>query len=426
MQFSKVSDSLLDLNKEGPLKLIMHGLIILATSLSFASTAEFGFTEIAGTTDNYNIKDRDGFVDFSLVIPALTIQELMHFDLARVISPENDVLSILGRTIVVPSNLSLPKQVESYFLSFTLDKPQYRSYVRDLGPYNMYALQGTFPIKKVVDAAQGGQSIFEMVNLFTFNGGGSVPIDVKESTQNIKISINQWKLNTSVNLSAPNLQKGREILAFSLFQVGEEFYPSDIKRLMSGKTEKLATRGNHDNYVLSVLVNNGQQKFIDTFRKNNGHLTAALFGNDASRATFDLGNISYSLQKVSGTSPISAQLLPQMPSPALDTSENRLSFVIPQTIESIQPYLMFVTLSEVKTAGSESLPLELKNTIWTSEAMTWQSDFSIPTEATALLVSGKKYAWEVLYLATTDLQADSSIDWSKVSHVTRSTLTFNH
>lgn len=408
------------------MKLIIHGLIVIATSLSFANTADFGFTEIAGTTDNYNIKDRDGFVDFSLVIPALTLQELMHFDLARVISPENDVLSILGRTIVVPSNLSLPKQVESYFLSFTLDKPQYRSYVRDLGPYNMYALQGTFPIKKVVDAAQGGQSIFEMVNLFTFNGGGTVPVDVKEATQNIKISINQWKLNTSVNLSAPTLKKGREVLAFSLFQVGEEFYPTDIKRLMSGKTEKLATRENHDNYVLSVLVNNGQQKFIDAFRKNNGHLTAALFANDASRATFDLGNISYSLQKVNGSNPLSVQLLPQIPAPSFDSTENRLSFTMPQTIENLQPYLMFVTLSEVKTAGSESLPLELKNTIWTSAAMNWQSDFLVPAETSALLIPGRKYAWEVLYLATTELQTDSSIDWSKVSHVTRSTLTFSH
>ena len=148
------------------MKLLTHTLILLFSSLAFASktspAALSGFTEIAGTTTNYsNIKDKDGVVDFSLVIPAMTVDELMNFELSRIVSPENDTLNILSKELQVPSNLSLPRQVESYFLSFTLDKPEFRSYVREMGQYNLYALQGTFPLKKVIDGIQAGQSLFE-------------------------------------------------------------------------------------------------------------------------------------------------------------------------------------------------------------------------------------------------------------------------
>lgn len=407
------------------MKNLSHVLIVLFASVGFASgisiKALTGFTEVAGTTDSYKIKDKDGFVDFSLVMPAMNMEELMNFDLARIISPENDELNILSKTFEVPSNLSLPKQVESYFLSFTLDKPEYRAYVRDMGQYNLYALHGTFPIKKVVDGAQSGQSLFEMVNLFSFKGGGAQVVDVKGPTKDVKIGINTWALDTTNSVSVPTIPKGTEVLSFSLFKVNDELYPADIKRVLSGKTEQLTNRKGLESYVLSVLLNNTQQVLISELRANDGDITKTIFG---SRAAFDLNQISYSLQQVSGTNPVLASFLPQVPAPQFDAATNIVSFKPPQTIAGVSPYSMLVVLSEVTTAGSENLPLDLKNTIWSGESSSWQTSMTLPSTVTAMIQPGKKYALEVLFLGTATAQS-GTLDWSKVTHVTRNTLTIS-
>lgn len=408
------------------MKLLSHVLIVLFSSLASANVSTLatmsGFTEIAGTTTDYKIKEKDGFVDFSLVIPAMTIDELMNFDLGRIISPENDTLNILSKSFEVPSNLSLPKQTESYFLSFTLDKPDFRAYVKDMGHYNLYAVHGTFPIKKVVDGAQGGMSIFEMVNLFTFQGGGSELIEVKGPTKDVKIGIKEWSFTTSTTVTAPSVASGKEVLAFSLFKDADEFYPTDIKRVLSGKTEKLTTRSGVDSYVLSVLLNNTQSILIDNLTANGGNIFGAIFGTEANRATFDLGQISYSIQKV-GATPMTATFLPQVPAPKF--ANDTLTAVPPQTIAGVSPYATLVVLSEVTTAGSASLPLDFKNVLWSAPLANWQASAAVPTSATALMQKGKKYSMEVIYLGTAAPASDATIDWTKVTHVTRSTLTLN-
>lgn len=404
------------------LKKMNHVLIALVSSLVFAAAAfavVSGFTEVSGTTVNYNGKDKDGIVDFSLVIPAMTAEELMNFDLGRIISPENDTLSILGKSLEIPSNLSLPKQVESYFLSFTLDKPAYRSYVREMGYYNLYALQGNFPIKKVVDGFQGGKSLFELVNLFTFKGGGSEVVEVKGPTKDVKIGINTWTFAGSNTVTAPAIAANKEVLSFSMFQLNGELYPTDIKRILSGKTEKLINRADADNYVLAVLVNNTKQPFIEAVDTARGNIASAIFGERA--ATFDLNQISYNLQKVNGAQPVAATFLPQVPAPKY--ASNTLTATAPQTIAGVSPYAMMVVLSEVTTAGSANLPLDFKNVLWSAPQATWQTSIAVPADVSAMMVKGKKYSFDVLFLGTAAPVSGTDIDWSQVTHVTRNSVT---
>lgn len=407
------------------MKLRNHVLMTVATlfaSVAFAVTMT-GFTEISGVTNNYKLKDKDGIVDFSLVMPAMTIDELMNFDLARIISPENDTLNILSKKFEVPSNLSLPKQTESYFLSFTLDKPLFRSYVRDLGNYNLYALHGSFPIKKVVDAAQAGQTLFEMVNLFTFHGGGSETIDVKGPTKDVKLAINEWSLGAATSVTAPAIAKGKEVLAFTLFKDGNELYPTDMKRILSGKTEKLTMRAGSDNYVLSVLLNNMQKSLKDSLTITDGDISAALFNPRAT--AFDLNQISYTVQHV-GASATTPEFLPQIAAPQYEAANGSFQATPPQTIASVQPYFTVITLSEITTAGTDNLPLDFRNPLWSGAAVGWINAAVLPADVASFLKPGSKYALEVMYLGTSDgTSSDINIDWSKVSHVTRNALTLN-
>ncbi len=403
---------------------VLMTITALFASVAFAVTMN-GFTEIAGTTNSYTLKDKDGVIDFSLVMPAMSTEELMNFDLARIISPDNDALTILSKKFEVPSNMSAPKQTESYFLSFTIEKPEFRAYVRDMGNYNLYALHGSFPVKKVVDAAQSGQSLFEMVNLFTFKGGGSELIEVKGPTKDVKIAINEWSLGSAIKVSAPTVAKGKEVLAFTLFKEGDELYPADIKRVLSGTTETLTSRAGSDSYVLSVLVNNTQKSLTESLRLADGNLTAALFS--ARATTFDLNQISYTLQPLgtaaaSGSAAVAPAFLPQIAAPLFDGKT--IMATLPQTITGVDPYATVITLSEVTTAGTSNLPLDFKNQLWSTEQMGWVAVTPAPAELAALLKPGTKYALEVIYLGTSDTQqVDQAIDWEKVSHVTRNALT---
>jgi hypothetical protein len=414
------------------MKIVLHAIIIILGSVAHADTWNLlplelnsdvrlvdGFNEVKGITQNYKTKDKDGIVDFSLVIPAMTTQELVHFELSRVISPENDEIKIMSYSFEVPSNLSLPKQVESYFLSFTLEKPEFRAYIKEDGQYNLYGLHGQFPMKAVIDGYQKGQSIFEMVNLFTFKGGGEESVEVKGPVQDIKIAINEWAIDTSVDIVAPTFAKGKEMLAFSMFKAGDEFFPTDIKRVLSGKTGKMASRSGLDNYMLSVLVNNDQKMFINQLKAANGNIVNAIFGhNDYSRANYDFSQITYHLQKMTSTT-ANATFLPTIATPVFTAGQNTLTMTPPSATSGIYEYGTIVTLSEITAAGTASLPLDFKRQLWTTTNMGWVSSTVIPQEALDLIGTGK-YALDVLFVGSeTQMAADADFDWNQITHITR-------
>ena len=56
--------------------------------------------------------------------------------------------------------------------------------------------------------------------------------------------------------------------------------------------------------------------------------------------------------------------------------------------------------------------------------MGWQQTFQIPLAAQSLILAGKEYSWDVIYLGAPQAGSDSQIDWNKVSHVTRNVLKF--
>ncbi len=69
---------------------------------------------ITGQVTQLPVVDKDKQIDFGLVMSALTRADLLNFDLNSVISPINDIMKVASYTIPVPSNVSLPKQKESY------------------------------------------------------------------------------------------------------------------------------------------------------------------------------------------------------------------------------------------------------------------------------------------------------------------------
>lgn len=123
---------------------------------------------ITGDTRDYGRLRKDGLVDFSIVFPTIPLSQIPFFDPSWVISPETDTLQVAGRSFELPSNLSLPNQVERYVFDINLNKPQYRVFLKKQGPAQLIAAKGQFPMEQVVDQIRDGQSIFNLINYFNF------------------------------------------------------------------------------------------------------------------------------------------------------------------------------------------------------------------------------------------------------------------
>ncbi|MEQ1877560.1 MAG: hypothetical protein ABL958_13020, partial [Bdellovibrionia bacterium] len=63
-------------------------------------------TEIKGLATGIEpyMKEKDGFADFALVSPTVKLQDIFLFNIGSALSPETDVISIVGKEIGIPSN----------------------------------------------------------------------------------------------------------------------------------------------------------------------------------------------------------------------------------------------------------------------------------------------------------------------------------
>lgn len=391
--------------------------ILLLTSQLYALT---GYNEIKGTTSTIAVKNNDGLVDFGLIIPGMDFEQIINFDLGKVISPVNDQIKVAGRVIDLPSNLSLPQQTEKYFISINLSKPEFRAFVEDDGVYNMYALYGKFPLKEMVKGFQDGKSIFELVEFFEFISGGTKTVPVKGDVSGLTVPIDTWSFSDSYTVKAPTYANDKVVISFALLKEKNLFFPTDMKKVVSGKTQNLAKKPASEYWNLALLMNAAKRSFSETF---DGDLLSGVFGSySVDRATSPLAQVSYTMTKASATT--SPAFLPMVNAPTFDSTKLAVKATAPKTISGVVAYATTLTLSEVSTGGSPNFPIDFKKTLWTTEEMGWSQNFQIPSEVKKLIQSGKEYSWDIAYLGTGKAETDTQIDWEKVSHVTRNSLKF--
>ena len=65
--------------------------------------------EIKGTTTGFGRIITDGKVDFGMVIPAMSRESMLSFDIGSVLSPQNDTIEIIGNTT---ASFWLPKYTQ--------------------------------------------------------------------------------------------------------------------------------------------------------------------------------------------------------------------------------------------------------------------------------------------------------------------------
>lgn len=389
--------------------------------------------KVEGETRNFGQLRRDGNLHFGLVLPALSRRQLLNFDISQIISPESDTIRVLGQSVDLPSNLTLPRQSETYIFPITFDKPKFRSFVRKPGEYNFVATHGRFPLSRVINEIRAGRSLFEVINHFTFIGGGSQFVQVSPQGAQQDINVDSMSFSHKVSVPVPTVPADKEVVIISLAQTSAGLlFPTDLKRGTGQPTLDIQTLPNtNDQYLLHLLTNADKNSLpVPDF----GLLIANInpmqhylhqldeFNPEFSKNTPDFDQLSFVLKASQSSAP--AHFLPHIPRPV--RNGDQLLLFPPELVSGVQPMGTYVVLSEIQTGASTGFQSEIRTRVWEFMADSWVTEINIP-QVSFELAANKKYRWEVLYLgrdASLDPAHQGVYSLDAITHLTRNALDF--
>lgn len=301
--------------------------------------------EVKGSTSGHPIADRDGYVDFSLVMGAMSRHDLLNLDINKIISPVDDDITIVGKKISIPSNVSLPRQTENYIIGVTLEKPTYRLYFSEVGPQRIYAARGRFPFKTVVDQLRNNVPFYELVNYFSITGGSVKDISVSGGSTPLDIPVNDLNFTEKLNVQAPEFASDNVMLSASVANMGGNLIPTDVKRFNS-----------RDKLALSVLT--GHPALIAHVLKKKSELVST---------SVNVDRLSGVLVPFNNNNEV--QFLSMIDNPT-NTSEYGYHFQIPQKPNAVHSIATYAMISD-KDANQVVHR-------WEVYSPTWSSDLELP------------------------------------------------
>jgi hypothetical protein len=355
--------------------------------------------QLQGSTSGHPIKNRDGYVDFSLVMSAMTRQDLLNFQIQKVMSPFNDKMTIIGQDVEIPANVSLPKQTESYFIfSITLDKPQYRLYFAEKGVERVFAARGRFPFKEVVDGLRGDKQIFELINYFSITGGSIRDVNLTNDKNNLNIPAMDLTFKEKKAFKAPKLTSNQVMVAMTVADNNGYLIPTDVKRLNSEQSINMAVWNENPTYLAQVVKNKTE---FDATKPGLDRISAILLPFD---------------------SEVTSNYLPLIPNP---TTIGVSTFVIPTVESNLNKIATYGLISDLKVEKSASgKATKTPSAAWEIYAPGWVTELKLPEWAWDKSAAATRF--EVSLVGTTS-SATIPVGPEMIkdaTHVTRSSIDF--
>lgn len=329
--------------------------------------------ELSGQGTGFQIKDKDGLIDYALMIQPLGRKELFMFDLSMVISSEMDEIKVMGQDVLVPANISLPKQKESYILPVTIEKPRYHIPFYEAGEKTVYTVKGQFPFKKVIDEMRDNKKFFELINHFTLQGGSIKKVTISKNKEVVDLPVNELKFDQKRTVKVPNFNANEYIIALPGSVYQGQLYPTDVKRVESGATLKMTTAAGSEPMLLMVLKDSREEAV------GTGSLSTAL-------VPFSEG-VAPTLLPIVGAPKITGLLKVDIPA-------------LRKTV-SVQEQGTFAVLSTVVVKQVGSFGYEIVTPQWDVYGTNWVNGFQLPDLADNPRLNGKK-RWEVSLIGGTE------------------------
>ena len=354
---------------------------------------------VKGVTTGFGSLKKDKWADFSMVAPIFTRSQLIGFELSYVISDQMDIMTVYGQDISIPSNISFPKQKENYgFFPVTLNKPSYRMPFFFPGTYEIAALHGRFPFKKVVGKMRDGKSVFEVVNDFELKQIGITTMEISGPDHEKDLPINQIAFDEVRDFTAPNFDKNDILLLISLNERGGKYFPSSLKKVSS------------------------EEKFSLNFAKDYGHhMLAVLTQETKSSAAQASLSAEMSIQVLPLNQSQPVQLLSKIQKP--EETETGLKLYPPAEILGVQQGGTYLSLGTVADKHNPHVELVDNQKMWEVYAPAWVEEIALPQWPTRLS-SQNPLRWEVMFLGTENSSTSElgPTQIERASHVTRNTL----
>jgi hypothetical protein len=357
--------------------------------------------ELKGVVSGYGNLPNDGWMDVGFVIPAIHRSQLNFFQAAALVSSEVDSFKVFGQTVEIPSNLTIPRQRETYIIPLTFEKPTYRTYLTETGTIPVAATHVKFPFREVADALRGGTPLIQLINKFQFLQTSIRNVAIGTGSTSQDLVVNEIKFDGQATVKAPGYAPELTMISISLAETGNHYYITDTKKIDPGKQINLAIprsaagRG----VVVSVLG-----KFEErTLTNTNGDST------DNFSAVTTLWGQSESFDFLA---------IPKAP----EVRNSGLRLHPPRSVAGVAPALTYAVLSKVEVVDKGTFKLEKKFPQWELYASDWASSLDLPDFPNSNVPQGK-HRWEVSFGGQSagsgrTLPGPDALE--KASHVTRS------
>lgn len=350
--------------------------------------------EVKGPTAGLPIQDKDGWVDFGLVMPAFSKADILAFNMDNFISPQNDTIEAMGQKIDIPANISLPEQREKYALfTLTLDKPNYRIYFGTPGVSRVFAAKGRFPFKSTVDALRGGADFFDLINDFKLTGGAIRDIDVNKPSTTLTMPTGELTFKDPKSVQAPQIRGDEAFMAVGVANQSGLMIPTDVKRIEPGQKMAINTLPGAENFALGI---------VQRPKEKGDRMSAAL---------------------IPFTGTVAPQMLPLVADPQLRGNE----LILPKfnSAPGVNPIATYALLTKEEEVQQGAAKVKIQTPHWEVYATTWVEHVKLPDFPRALEIPGTN-RWNVNFIGSqtaSQVPAGPAII-DAATHVTHSSLSF--
>lgn len=331
---------------------ISPGILTLKLNTSYLPQ----YAEIHGDVSQLPVVNGDKLVDFALVLPALSKSDLFDLNVDQIISPYNDILTTAGRKNPIFSNISLPKQKETYIIGVTLNKPIYRVKVPTLGSKKILAARGRFVFDTVASELKNGKQFYELINDFSFLGGGFREATVLGEITNLDIPGNEIAFNTSITVKPTRTHADELLLLLATSEISNSMITTDIKRQMNNQPMNLQSIKGKPTTIISVL-------------KRQSEFMSQTPGSDRMSASF----LTYT------PTDYSQKLLPLISNPSI-TQSTHYTINLPSLpiTEGINPIAMTASISDLYESVDNDKTIIQTIRKWDVLGLGWNQEINLP------------------------------------------------
>ncbi|MBK9294413.1 MAG: hypothetical protein IPM57_08200 [Oligoflexia bacterium] len=203
-------------------------------------------SDLKGQFKGWLSPGQNNHVDFGVVLPLINASRIFELQVSDFMSTKMDQITVAGKTIFLPSNISLPKQKLKYSIfTITLEKPSYMLPVPSPQKYHFSAFTGRFPFEKVANTLMSNDKTFlDVINDVKFENEFTIyDQEITQSSHQYDFNIKDaHKLSPCINTTAKNIPEDYKILTAALVQdtsqVGLPYSVTDLK-LTSSNPQQL-------------------------------------------------------------------------------------------------------------------------------------------------------------------------------------------